>query len=405
MRRPSPRSLAVAALLTVLSAYGPISTDVYLPSLPDMMRVFNASVSDVQMTLSVFITGLAAGMLVHGPLSDRYGRRSVLLIGGVIYCLGSLACLFAPSIGWLIAGRFVQAIGACAGPVVARAVVRDVYDRQDAARLMSYMASAVALAPAIGPLIGGWLHSAFGWQANFVAMVIFGVVVLLASALLLEETNRQRGQQSIHPGRQLLSYGRLLRSPLFLGYGLVIGFTFSGLFSFVSGAAFVVITLLGVSEHHFGLVFACVIAGFMSGAFTSGRLSHRLGLQRTIAIGCVGLVLFGACGALLAAVDATHAPGLWGLASVVAPTAGYFFCSALVLPNSTASAMVPYGAVAGAASALLGFVQMAIGAIAGVIVGLLFSTSALPLMAQIAVCGMLALVAFFGLVHRHEKTV
>lgn len=398
MRRPDPRSLAVAVLLTALSSYGPVSIDIYLPSLPDMTRVFAASIGQVQLTLSVFIIGLACGMVIHGPLSDRYGRRVVLLAGGIIYLFGSLACLFAPSIGWLTAGRFVQAIGACAGPVIARAVVRDVYSRDEAARIMSYMASAVAIAPAIGPLIGGWLHSAFGWQANFLAMTLFGLLILLASSWCLQETNHHKDPQAINLSRLLLTYARLLKAPRFMGYGLMIAFAFAGMFSFISGSAFVIIGMMGVSEHNFGFAFACVILGFMSGALTSGRLSHRLGLDQTILIGGFGLAAFSLIGLLLAASGAVSAPGLWGLAALIAPMTAYSFCAAWVLPNATASAMVPYGAIAGAASALLGFIQMATGAVFGAAVGAAFTNSAVPMMAMIAACGCLSLLAYVSLV-------
>lgn len=395
-QRPDPRSLPVAVLLTALVAFGPISTDLYLPSLPDMTRAFSTSVSQVQLTLSMFSVGFACGMLVYGPLSDRFGRRPVLIGGAALYTIASIACLFATTIEGLIAARFVQAFGACAGPVLARAVVRDVYSREEGARMMSYMASAMTLAPAVGPILGGWLHATLGWQSNFVALAVFGLGVLGATWWMLRETNAHRDSQALKPGRLMRTYLSLFGSRLFMGYTLTVGFAFAGLFSFISGSSFVVIDVLGVSPAHFGFVFLFVVVGFMTGAFTAARLTMRLGIERVL---LMGTALATASGGILAALALA---GIQEITALVAPLTVYFYACAMVIPNGTAGAIGPFPTKAGAVSALLGFLQMAIGATAGALVGLLHDGTTVPMTVIIAVSGVLSLCAY-GFIVRGAK--
>lgn len=391
-RKPDPRSLPVAVLLTALVAFGPVSTDVYLPSLPDMTRAFGTTVSQVQLTLSVFIAGFACGMLVYGPLSDRFGRRPVLLAGVTLYFLASIACLMAPSIEALIAARFVQAVGACSGPVLGRAVVRDVYSREEGARMLSYMASAMALAPAVGPILGGWLHATFGWQANFAALALFGLSILAAAWMLLEETNKRPDPRALKPGRLFRNYLSLFGSRVFMGYTLTVGLAFGGLFSFISGSSFVVIDVLGVPPRYFGFVFAAVVVGYMSGAFSAARLTRRLGLDRVLLIGTALATVSGGAGAALGVA------GVQAVAAVVAPTALFFFACALIIPNGTAGAMGPFPSKAGAVSALLGFLQMALGATAGWLVGLLHDGTTLPMTLTIGIMGTASFIAYMLIV-------
>jgi DHA1 family bicyclomycin/chloramphenicol resistance-like MFS transporter len=326
----------------------------------------------------------------------------VVLVGCGLYVAASFACLFAPSIELLVIGRFVQAIGAAAGPVIGRAVVRDVFPRQDAARLMSYMASAIAIAPAVGPMIGGWLHASFGWQSNFVLFAGFGLLMLVACFTMLDETNPHRDTASLSPVRLLQTFGMLLQSRLFIGHALAVSLAFSCMFSFISGAAFILIDLMGVAEQNFGFAFVCVVIGFGSGGFVSGRLSARLGIGRTIEIGCAILLVSALLGVGLALAGAGTAPGLWKVASVVVPMALMFFAGALIIPNATAQAISPYGQVAGSASSLLGFMQMGAGAVMGAVVGATFSDSALPMMAQIALLAVMTVTSYVLIVGRRS---
>ncbi|WP_142850536.1 multidrug effflux MFS transporter [Telmatospirillum sp. J64-1] len=392
--RLPPTSLPVTILLTGLVAFGPISTDLYLPSLPDMTRAFGTDVSMVQLTLSVFLIGFAFAQLIYGPLSDRFGRRRVVIGGVLTYLAASLFCLFAPSIEMLILGRFLQAVGACCGPVVGRAVVRDVYPREQAARIMSYMASAMALAPAVAPLLGGWLHSLFGWRANFVVLVLFGLLLLVACLTMLAETNRHQDPAALRPSRILETYGLLLSDRHFLGYAAAVAFSFSALFSFISGSSFVLIDVLGLEARHFGFAFMICVIGYIIGTFTAGRLTMRVGLANMITIGA----WLGALGGVLLAGFAWM--GIETLAAVVGPVALVFLAVGLVLPNASAGAIAPYARMAGSASAMLGFLQMGIGAGAGFLVGLLHDGSTKPMATVIMIATLLSLAAVLGLVRR-----
>ncbi len=381
-------------LLVALTAFGPISTDLYLPSLPDMTRVFATDVSMVQLTLSAFIAGFAVAQLIVGPLSDRFGRRPVLLAGVTFYLASSLFCLFAGSIGWLIAGRFLQALGGCAGPVLGRAIVRDVYPRDEAARVLSTMASIMALAPAMAPFLGGALHVTFGWRASFVLFVLFGGVLLTLGWRSLEETNRHPDRRALHPLLMLENYGTLLADRKFVGYTLTLSLAFAWMFSFISGSSFVLIDTLGVKPQHFGFCFIVVVLGYMSGSFAAARLTRRLGIERMIRF---GVWLGVSAGIVLAGLAWT---GIATVAAVVGPVAVMFFAAGLALPNSTAAALAPHPSLAGSASALLGFIQMAAGALAGWLVGWLHDGTTIPMASVIAIMAVGALLAHRLLITR-----
>lgn len=374
MSRPAPRLPLLIALVT----FGPISTDLYLPSLPDMTRAFATDVSMVQLTLSVFIAGFAAAQLVYGPLSDCLGRRPVLLGGVAVYLLASVVCVFATGIEMLILGRFLQALGACAGPVLGRAIVRDVYPRDQAARVMASMASVMALAPAAAPMLGGAVHAAFGWRANFVLLVVFGVGLLIAAWALLGETNAHRDPHALRFRRMLGNYALLLGDGAFVGTTLTLSFIFAGMFSYISGVSFVLIDVLGVRPENFGFCFAAVIAGYIAGSVAATHLSLRLGSARMISLGVgLGLVAGLTLGGLALAKVQT-------IAAVIAPMSVILFAAALALPNATATAIAPHARIAGSASALLGFIQMAVASAAGWLVGRLHDDTTLPMAGVIA---------------------
>lgn len=375
----------VSVLLTALVAFGPISTDMYLASLPDMGRYFSASVEMVQMTLSVFLLGFAVAMLAYGPLSDRFGRRPVIIGGIVVYMIGSLACLLASSIEMLIASRFLQALGACCGPVVARAVVRDVYPRDQAAKVMSYMASAMALAPFIAPMIGGWVHTMFGWRANFVLLCLFGLTLLIGTWRWLKETNHHRDPHALSPLGMVSNYRTLLADRRVLGYVLVVATTFAGMFSFISASSFVLIDVLALPPILFGFGFAAVVAGYMAGGFVAGKWTSRLGLDRMIGLGSLGAAMAGCVAAGLAWA------GVQSLPALLLPLTMFFFCGAMVIPNGSAGAIAPHPRMAGAASAFLGFIQMICGSLAGWVHSATFDHSTRSLASLVCILGLAAL--------------
>jgi DHA1 family bicyclomycin/chloramphenicol resistance-like MFS transporter len=401
--RPHATSIPVTVLLTALVALGPISTDLYLPSLPGMARDLNATVPEVQLTLSLFLAGLALGQLVYGPLSDRFGRRPVLLAGVVLYFIASLACVVAPSMTVLVVARFIQALGACAGPVLCRAVVRDVHGREGSARVLSYMAAAMALAPALGPIIGGFLEVAFGWRANFVALAVYGFAGLVAAVAILPETNRAPDIEAANPLRVLATYLGLMRQRVYLGYVLCAAFAYSTIFSFISGSPFVLVDMVGLAPDAYGFCFAAVVVGYIVGAVASGRLTRKLGIDRLIAVGgavasSAGVVL------LIVGWSGVAWHGVSGAIAIVLPQAVVMAGAGLVMSNAFAGAIGPFPRQAGAASALSGFLQMSVAALAGFAVGHFFDGTARAMTAAIALAGLLIPLTYRLLVRGGAKS-
>ncbi len=364
MQRRSDSPLVVV-LLTACIAFQAISTDLYLPSLPSIGADLGASAASVQLTLSSFLAGMAGGMLFYGPLSDRFGRRPVLIAGVSLYVAATVVCLISPQIEPLIAARFVQGLGACAGPVLGRAVIRDVFGAERAARALSYMSMAMSLAPAIGPILGGYLEVAFGWRAAFAVLLAFSGLCLAGVIFLLPETNLHKLPQATRIGPLLRNYRRLLGHRAYCGYVLCASFGYSGIFIFISGSSFVLIDGLGLSPDVYGYCFGAVVFGYMSGAFASARLNKRYGLDRLIAIG----ITIGIAAGLMAAGFAFA--GLYRVAAIVGPFALFLAGCGMILPNSIAGSLAHFPRIAGTASALLGFAQMLIASGVGFTVGLL----------------------------------
>lgn len=376
MRRPD--SLPVTLLLAMLVALGPISTDLYLPSLPSMTRALNADVAEVQLTLSLFLVGLALSLLVYGPLSDRFGRRPVLLVGLALYVAASIASMLAPTIELLIAFRFLQALGACVGPVLCRAVVRDVHGKEGAARVLSYLAAAMAVAPLLGPVLGGYLQVWFGWRANFAALTIYGALGLAGAAALLPETNRDPDPAATRPAAILATYRMLAGEPRYLGYVLSAAFAYSGIFSFISGSSFVLVDMIGLSPDAYGYGFAAIVAGYIAGATAAGKLARIVTAHRMIASGGAVAIAGGLLLVLLALM------GQATVAAIVGPTMIFMFGAGLIMANSMAGAIGPYPRAAGAASALLGFAQMSIAALVGIAIGQAADGTQMPMVLALA---------------------
>jgi DHA1 family bicyclomycin/chloramphenicol resistance-like MFS transporter len=400
MSHPSERSRGwgTTAILIVMVAVGPLSTDLYLPALPAIARDLGATPAEAQLTIGLFIAGFAVMQLVCGPLADRYGRRPVLLVGLVVFALASVLCALATSIETLLAARFLQAVGASVGPVLGRAIVRDLYEPHDAGRILGTMASVMALAPLVAPFLGGWLTVAFGWHANFVALVVMAVLLFLTVLWRLDETLRVPQLDALAPGRMLANYVRLIREPHYLGFALCVAFAFGGLFSWISNSSFVVIEHFGVAPERFGVVFAIVVGGFVVGAYAGSRLTGRLGYHRTVQLGVVaGLVL-----ASLTAICGWT--GFGGLPAMTATIALAFLAYGLVLPQATAGALAPFPMIAGTASALMGFTQMVVGFAVNALSSVWFDGTPRPMVTLNLICAAAACAAFFAIARRAPAT-
>lgn len=390
--KPHPTALSVGALLTALVALGQISTSIYIPSMPSLVQAFDTGTAEVSWTLSSFLLGFAVCQLIYGPLSDRFGRRPVLLTGLALYVVVSVACVFVTTIEGLIIGRLLQGMTACAGPVLGRAIIRDVYGAERSATVFAYVGVALAVSPAVAPMIGGYLQTWFGWQAAFVFLAAVGVLLLVLVLRLLAETNRHRSPGSLRLGRLAAAHATLLRSGRFHGYVLAVAFVFAGLMAFTAGAPFVFIDVLGLSPERFGMLLVFNVAGFLAGSLAAGRFTQRMGLDRLLLVG-VSVSLLGGVAMLAPALAGTIS-----VAVIVGPGAVFSFGMGIVLPGGMAGAMAPYPTIAGAASAVLGFVQMLVSAAAAMLAGAFTPASQLPMAAVIAGCTLMGFLAFLLLV-------
>lgn len=389
-----PPSFGLALLLTTLVALGPLSTDLYLPALPGMAVAFATDVARVQLTLSVFLIGFAVAQLFYGPVSDRYGRRPALLFGLVLYLASSVACMLATSVDALIAARFFQALGACAGPVLGRTIVRDVYGPVQAARVLAYISGAMAVAPMLGPVLGGWLTEWFGWRANFALLALYAAVQTAVVFRLLGESNAHKDPAATRPRRILGNFRTLLSGERYPGYLLCVSFGYGALFSFISGSSFVLVGLYGLSPQWYGASFGFVVTGYIVGTLLTARYTLQLGPARMVRMG----VLFGVVpGTLMAALALAGVHSPW---AILLPMFGCTLATGIVMPNATGAALAPYPKMAGSASALMGFVQMALAAAVGIAVGHAYDGSAVPMALGIALCGWAALASYFLLVRR-----
>lgn len=384
----APAGFGLAVLLTLLVAMGPVSTDLYLPSLPGIAADLEASAGLAQLTIGLFMGGFAGMMLVCGPLADRFGRRPVLLGGMALYTLGSIACALAPDIAFLLAARFVQALGACVGPVIGRAIVRDLYEPREAGRILGYMASAMALAPLVGPFIGGGLEIVFGWRANFWALAIYGGALMAALALRLDETLRTPLLGALAPARLLGSYVLIVRNRTFLGFMLCVSLSSGALFTWISSSSFVVIDHFGVAPERFGWVFGAVVLGYIGGAYGGSRAGMRFGLARATGIG-IALCTAAGLGLLLAGWS-----GLGGLYAITGLMALSFFGAGLTIPQGTAGGLGPFPERAGSAAALLGFIQMMTGLLINAWLSLWYDGTPRPMATLNALCALAALAAY-----------
>ena len=230
-----PGTFALTALLAALSAIGPLTTDMYLPSLPDIARQLNASTAQVQFTISAYLIGFAVGQIFYGPVSDRHGRKPILMMAIALYCVASLACALSTSIEMLIVARLFQALGGCGGIVLTRAIVRDIYSGARAGRELSMIAAVMALAPVLAPIAGGVLQTAFGWRSVFYTLVAAGIAGVAIVWMVLPETLKMRAAEPVSASSMLRSYRIVARNPAYLAYLGITAASYAGLFAWISG--------------------------------------------------------------------------------------------------------------------------------------------------------------------------
>jgi MFS transporter, DHA1 family, multidrug resistance protein len=384
-----PGTFALTALLAALSAVGPLTTDMYLPSLPDIVRLLGTDTAQGQLTISAYLIGFAVGQIVYGPVADRHGRKPALIGAIALYCAASFACGVSTSIEMLIGARALQALGGCGGIVLARAIVRDLYSGARAGRELSLISSVMALAPVLAPVVGGVLQTAFGWHSVFLTLVAAGLAGVSVVWLLLPETLGTQGEV-VSLASMVNSYRIVARNPAYLAYLGLATTCYAGLFAWISAASFVLQNLYGLSPFNFGVAFALGSVGYMVGATLAARVVVRLGIDAVIGFGGLAMTLGGL------GMVASVALGLTSSLSLVLPMAVYLAGLGMVLPQSIAGAMTPFPERAGAASALLGFIQQSVAALCGAVVGQFLGASAWPLAFAVAFMGCASLLLWIG---------
>jgi DHA1 family bicyclomycin/chloramphenicol resistance-like MFS transporter len=388
--RRAPRG--IAALLAALSALGPFSIDTYLPSFPDIADKLGATPLEVQQTLSAYLLSFAAMTLWHGAIADRFGRRRVILVALVLFGIASAGCALATHIGQLWFWRAMQGVTAGAGIVISRAIVRDLFDGAAAQRLMAQITMMFALAPAIAPVIGGWLQAAFGWRSIFVFLVASTALLGAACWKLLPETLPVDRRQSLRPGYLARTYRKVLTSPPFLAACAALAFNFAGFFIYVLSAPVFLMRHLGVPETGFLWLFGPAMGGLMGGAWASARLAGRLPAARTVALGYAVMVT-----AALANL-ALNLVAVPGLPHSVAPLFVYTFGMSLAMPVLTLFALDPFPAQRGLAASCQTFLQSGFNGIAAALIAPALWGS--PLMLAGGMAGLLVLGGLATLAHR-----
>jgi DHA1 family bicyclomycin/chloramphenicol resistance-like MFS transporter len=384
IRRPS---LGEILLLGSLTAFGAVTIDLYLPTLPAIARDYGTSAAAVQLTLSTFFVGMALGQLFFGPLSDRIGRRPTILIGCAVYVAASLFCALAPTIEALVAGRFFQALGCCAAMVTCRAIVRDRYDHRDSARIFSLLMLVLAIAPLLAPTVGGWIAAAAGWHAVFYAFVAVGVAISAAVGLRLDESRSAATAQAARGQDVLSAYARLLGHKRLIGYLLVGAANGATLFSYIAASPDLVVNSWGFSESQFGLVFAAIAVGVVGSSQVNRQLLKHRSPDAILAWATLGAAAAGVALWLVALFDA---PVPVVLAAVFVALSS----NGLIAANASAGALNVDPLRAGAISGLMGGINFGMGAAASALAAAMYDGTARPLAANVAVALLAAAAAY-----------
>lgn len=387
MSSPQSESLLRPALvLGLMSCIGPFAIDMYLPAMPEIGHALGTSIPAMQTTITAYFIAFGLAQLVYGPWADQAGRKPPLYAGIAIFLAGSILCTFAPSIDWLIAGRFVQGLGGAALMVVPRAIIRDMHTGHAATRLMAAVMLVISVSPMLAPLAGSGLMQVTGWRGIFATLLVAGVASLVMLALAQPETLHKNDRQPFDMAATLRGAKRLLTDRVFMGLTFLGGFGMASFFVFIASASFVYTQSFGLSPTQFSLAFAVNAIGFFAASQAAGSLGLRFGARRVIALAALGFAGFTVALLLLGVmqlVTLTVCIGMLFLANA---------CLGLIIPTTMVMALEEHGDIAGLASSLGGTLQMLAGGVMITATGPFFDGTVLPMLAAIAVCGVLALI-------------
>jgi DHA1 family bicyclomycin/chloramphenicol resistance-like MFS transporter len=387
------------ALLIAMSGVSSLSLNILVPAVPSLVVKFAADPASVQLTVSLYLLGLAAAQLVFGPLSDRFGRRPVVVVGLALATIAGTAAIFAMSIASLITARVFQSLGASTGQTIGRAIVRDLYDREHAASMIGLVTSVVVLMPMLAPLIGGLLDTLFGWESIFVFSAALSFAVFAWAVMALPETRRFSTVPSERSNFRA-DLAALTASPRFFGYALCAGLGSAPFFSFLGGAPHVVVTMLGHTSAEYGIWFFVPSIGFMAGNFMVSRLAARFGIDALIWWG----IAFTIVGCLASVLLYVALPG-WEMMAIFLPQIVVGIGNGLLLPTSVAGAVSIRPQVAGTASGMTGFIQMTVGAAAAQLGGYVIAhaSSGMPMLLLMLFFGVATGAAVFALISRRRQ--
>jgi len=376
----------------------PLSTDLYLASLPSLASAFGVPASTVQLTLSLFVIGFGGAQLIIGPLSDRFGRRPVLLCGLMLYMLASALCALAPSIGLLIAARFLQALGCCAAVIIARAIVRDAYAPEHSARVVAAASTWLSFAPLLGPILGSYLQVTFGWRAAFVTLGLLSTLVMAMSIWRLPETNMHRNPRATELSGLIANYRIVLGSREFWAHALPGALSYGAIFAFISGSSFVLIRVLNVPTAWFGYCFAFGVSGYLTGTIVCRRLLPRIGALRALRIGSALSLATGVFFLALVCTGIAH----WGL--MLAAMFLTMLAHGINFPIAQSGAVSPFPQQAGTAAGLMGALYMSIAFAVGTVVGSTHDGTLYPLAIIVCTLGALIFVSVRALTSSAART-
>jgi DHA1 family bicyclomycin/chloramphenicol resistance-like MFS transporter len=375
-------------ILGLLTAIGPLSIDMYLPAFPAIAENLHTSVSSVMLSLSSFFIGISVGQLVYGPLLERFGRKKPLYVGLIIYAIASFACAIALSVHTLILFRLFQALGGCVGMVAARAMVRDLFEVKDNAKVFSTLMLVVAVSPIIAPTLGGYITSIFGWRYIFGTLIVLILLILSGVHFFLPESKKPDPNFSLKPASIFNGFLSIIKDPQFAIYTFTGAIAYAGLYAYISGSPFVFMILFKVSEQHYGWIFAFIAAGLIGSSQLNNVLLKRYRSEQIIRAviyiqSTIGLILF-----------TLTILGYAELYSTILLIFFFLCCQGFIFPNASALSMAPFGHNAGSASALMGFIQMSVGATLSAMVSFLQDGTAAAMTGVMAGCSLGASLLF-----------
>lgn len=368
----------------MLTAIGPFSIDMYLPAFSNIAADLDTTVANVSLSLSSFFIGISIGQFIYGPMLDRYGRKKPLYAGLSLYLVASALCAMATSADSLIGLRFLQALGGCAGMVASRAMVRDLFAVKDNAKIFSLLMLVVGVSPIIAPTLGGYITAAFGWHSIFIILTIMAAVILVAVHFILPESSPPDPSYSLKPRAIISRFQSVLKEPQFFTYAFTGATAAAGLYAYIAGSPAVFLEIFKVSEQQYGWIFALVAAGLIISSQVNSLLLKKYKSEQIIRValfcqGITGICLF-----------VSSFNGWIGLPGTIGFILIFLSCQGFTFPNSSALSMAPFSKNAGSASALMGAIQMGIGALTSAIVSVLSNQTALPMTGVMASCSILS---------------